>query len=89
VLSERFEVRVREEHKAHLVDPWVLLQLFVRRAEGDLGGQLDGIAVDARRDRRKGDGSAAELVGDLDRPPMARGEELRLLIAARQTGPTV
>src|SRR6266550_4183243 len=49
-----------------------------RRRHGDGGGELDRIAVDARRDRRKRDTRASELRGQLQRPAVARRQKLGL-----------
>jgi hypothetical protein len=76
------EVLVREQHESHLLDPWMLLELFVRCAERVLSGSLDRIAVNARRDRREGDRAAAELVGDFECTPMAGRKQLRLALIA-------
>ena len=50
----------------------------------DLRGLLDGIAVDARRDRGERDRATAEAGRHLERAPVARGQQRRLAAARRR-----
>ena len=77
---ERPEVLVRKKDEAHLLDLRPLCELFVGRAKRDLGRVLDGVAVDAGRDRREGHRAAAQLIGDLESTAVAGGEELGLAL---------
>src|SRR5206468_9157484 len=47
-------------------------------ADGDRGGGVEGVAVDAGRDGREGDGPGADLVGHGERTAVGGGEELGL-----------
>src|SRR5919198_372835 len=64
-----------QDHEADLVEA---VREVANGAEGDGCSQLDGIAVDPRGERRKGDRSATELLRDLERASVRRGQELRL-----------
>src|SRR5881396_1780845 len=65
-----------EEDEADELDRWALR--FPRGRDGDRGGQLDRIAVNARRDRRERDARATELCGHLEGTAVAQRQELRL-----------
>ena len=63
--------------------PAQLLERRARRRDRDLRRrELDRIAVDAGRDRGERDRAAAELGRELERAPVARGEQLRLAAVA-------
>src|SRR4051794_10594815 len=53
-------------------------QRVARRSNGDRCSELDGIPVGAGRDRREGEGPAAELVSQLDRARVTGSEQLCL-----------
>src|SRR6266480_5524789 len=74
--AERVEMALAEEDETDELDRWALR--FPRGRYCDRGGQLDRIAVDARRDRRERDARATEPRGHLEGPAVARRQELRL-----------
>src|SRR6266581_3027543 len=69
---------VAEEHEAHELDG--SNRRLSHSRDRDRSGELDRIAVDAGRDRGEGDRPAAELGCELERAPIARGEQLRLAV---------
>src|SRR5262249_2365789 len=77
-----FEMLGGEEDERDPLDSRLPLELRAGRGERDLGGRLDGIAVDPRRDRRERDGAAPEPGCDFERAAMARRQELGLALIA-------
>ena len=76
---------VAEENEAHELDR--RSRCFAHRGNGDRRRELDRIPVDTGRDRGKRNRPAAELRRDLQRPPVARGEQLGLVEASRRATP--
>ena len=74
--------RLAEEHEAHELDLGQLRQRRARRRDRDPCGELDRIAVDAGRDRGERDRAAAERRRDLERAPVARGQQRGLAALA-------
>ena len=64
------------------------LECLTRRRDGGRRRQLGRIGIGAGGDRREGDRPAPQLVGQLDRTPVARREELALARVAAQHGTT-
>ena len=73
---------VAEQPEADLLDLRVLVQRRPRGGDRDLRGARRRVAVDAGRDRRERDRAAAVLGRELDRPPVAGRQQLRLALAA-------
>jgi len=60
----------------------MVLHRRARGRERHLGGQVDGVAVDARRDRGEGDACAPVPGRELDRAAVAERQQLRLAAVA-------